>query len=512
MPASEYDDLYDYLSNHTAEVKTSPTGVIETVTPPAAPDLGAAQQPMNVASPVAAPVPTAAPRRPDLYDYLSDPDGVEATWAAMAAPPVQPEDLQSVIPAMPQVVEPEATPEATERKFLQEFPFAFKQRKEGLRLEQRLGFSKSVEEREAMLMEYRKYQREYQDIGGNWFVGAAAMLPDMLQGFGGRLAGTVAGGTLGAAATAGLNLIPGLALTPEEVVTAPALIGGLSALGAKIGGIGGGMAPMYMQGKGQLYADMREAGILDETANTISAIGAGPYAAIEFLNQYIKVPGFKGATTVAKKQLQQVLIEAVQKQMKKGLGRTAGSIAGRGLVQGTMESSEEFFQEVNNSLWANLAATIEKNESASKPTKVILLQALEAFKMAFGPSLVLGGPGAVYQGSKEARTELNEEAKVDDLVKSGFTPEQAAEVYTAKTITEQLEIKDRIEREEWSEQNNEAPAEVRPEDGQSPPLRLPRLSSVKLPKRRQNCLGLTKSFGSRTRAIILSKQDSRVAR
>jgi hypothetical protein len=298
---------------------------------------------------------------------------------SVPAAPVAPTAPEAAVKAP--IVEPRPVEELNT---IQKLPVAFVQRKQGLDLEQRIAVATSPEAREAVLQEYREYQRGYQDLGGNWFVGASAMLPDLLQGIGGRIAGAGVGVGLAAA----LNAIPGLAAVPEEGVTVPLF----ATTGAKIGGTIGGAAPMYLQGKGQIYADLRERGIEDELANRVAAAGAAPYAAIELLNIYL--PGSKvftkSGTAAAKRSVQDAIIEAIQTQLKKVGPRAVANVGGQIIGSGALEASEEFFQELNNQLWGNLAGWIADNPDASKPLKAIVAQSFDAFQQAIGPSLVLG--------------------------------------------------------------------------------------------------------------------------
>lgn len=433
---SDFDivGFVDQLQSKTATPLVNSAGVLQTVTPTAT------QTPQ-----VNAPAPAAAF---DIVAFVDQQSG--------RRPPPSPR------PA-PEPLAFEPTPQE-ELSTIQKLPVAFLQRKQGLKLEQRLALAQGVQDREAILGEYRQYQRGYQDLGGNWFVGAAAMLPDLIQGVGGRLAGTVVGTGVGLGAAALINLIPGLIAVPEELGTVPTFTAAGATLGGKIGGLIGGASPMYLQGKGQIYADMREKGMTDETANMISAIGAGPYAAIEFLNIYLpgsKIFG-KAGSAGAKRMIQDVIAETIQKQARKVAPDVAANIGGRILTGGLLESSEEFVQELNNALWSNLGALIDKNPDASTPMKAILGQSINAMKQAFGPSLLLGTVGGVVEGRRETKATLTDEQRRSELEKD-YTPEQTTEIIEAKTTEEKLLIIDRINTEVTGDQADiQAGAEVLP--------------------------------------------------
>jgi len=348
--------------------------------------------------------------------------------------PAQPSAQEQVEPETPYQI-PGVPEHAREKAIWQRMPIAFRQRAEGLKLEQSLAVQGSIEEREKAYEQYKQYRAAYQDLGGNWFVGAAAMLPDMMQGIGGRAAGTLAGTAIGAGAAAvGGAFIP----APEEVATVPLLGGAGATLGGKIGGFLGGAAPMYLQGKGQLYADMRDQGIPDDIANKISAVGAGPYAALEFINIYL--PGSKllgkGGTELAKRELNEVIIQSVKKQlMKTGVKEFVAGTLTRTLTSGGFEASEEFWQAINNDIWGNIAAKIAKIPAAEKPLQMILKGAFDEFKAALGPSMVLGGPSSVVRQMKETANKVKSgEPFTKEELSQAFTPEQADQILAAETV------------------------------------------------------------------------------
>jgi hypothetical protein len=138
----------------------------------------------------------------------------------------------------------------------------------------------------------------------------------------------------------------------------------------------------------------------------------------------------------------------MQKEMTKVVGRKAGAIGARQVVSGGFEASEEFFQELNNKLWGNLAAYVDENPNASTPMKAILKQSFDAMKAAIGPSLVLGAiPGAVggVQAIKKEDATTNLKAFYE---KAGYKPEHVEKLMAASGDREaRLKVINEIEQE-----------------------------------------------------------------
>jgi hypothetical protein len=276
MTPEEILAFSDSIANKTATPVANNRGVLETVTLPKNQQVGAPPQP-------------AAPSTATQAPVQADMSSIDLAMSVLQGTPAQPTaPVSPVAPEMPvarmDMPPAEPTVEQERQGTLAKMPVAFVQRWQGLKKETKMGATWDWEGMEAQLPEYREHQQGYRDLGGNWFVGAAAVLPDMMTGAGGRLTGAALGAAGGAGLALGLNAIPGLAATPEEAFTVPLF----ASTGAKIGANLGGASPMYLQGRGQLYADMRERGIEGPTAAKIATIGAGPYAAIEFMNIYLR--------------------------------------------------------------------------------------------------------------------------------------------------------------------------------------------------------------------------------
>lgn len=232
------------------------------------------------------------------------------------------------------------------------------------------------------------------------FFGAADSLAGMIYAMGGKIAGSTVGLGIGTAITA-LTPIPG-----DEVAVGGAFLAKLfgrklvvstaQKLGIRAGGLIGGAAPFYKQGQGALYRDMREMGLDHETAKTWAEVGAVFYAGIEFINDYIparKIAGkfIPGLNAASKPLVSKTIAEAMRKMaMQWGKSTIA-------------EASEEFWQEVSNETFKNLAALSADRPDLAIPVDETFKKGLEAMVQAVGPSMVLGAAPSVGFGIRQAK-------------------------------------------------------------------------------------------------------------
>ena len=191
----------------------------------------------------------------------------------------------------------------------------------------------------------------------------------------------------------------------------------------------GGGVPFYFQGKGDLYRDMRLMGVDHKTAQTWAARGAVPYAAIEFINDYI--PGGKALSKFFPG-----LKSGAAPVISKTIGKAMLRMAGRGAWSTAKESSEEFFQELSNEVTKNIAADAGGVPEAKKSAWQIYTQSFDAMVQAIGPSMVLGGVSTVHHGAQQAQTSRAYNAIRDiHMAATGTEMSDTAALYATATLT-----------------------------------------------------------------------------
>lgn len=309
---------------------------------------------------------------------------------------VQPDALEQPVAAQPRHA---AQPQSDQNVFVR-MGGAFMQRLGDLTAEQKLAlttFGSDPAGRAEAMAEYKARRTGGVNyVTGNIVsknvVGAAGMLPDMIEGAAGRLAGSAAGKIV----TAPLALIPRVG---------PAVSKTISPISSKLASALGAAAPMYLSGVGQLYSDMDDEGVPDEMAMRAAKLGAIPYAAIESINVYLPVgKAMKGGAREVQGMVKDAMLTAIRKAIAKRGGNEALK---RGIAAGMVEigvstlaeSSEEFWQEISNETTKNIAKAL----SGMNPKWGDAFgKAVDAFTQAIGPTLVLGGLGGSKAGRKEA--------------------------------------------------------------------------------------------------------------
>ncbi|MBU1884974.1 hypothetical protein KKB80_12030, partial [bacterium] len=207
--------------------------------------------------------------------------------------------------------------------------------------------------------------------------GTGAMAPPMLRGIeaGAELGLLSAGGALIA------GQIPPLTAMPEEIATVPLAYGAGSAVGQ--------FEYWSRQGTGQIYGDLRDAGVSDKTAKWAAPIGGLPYAAIEF-SQVDKIfPGLgRKAKTFAKQSLM------------KGLLRLAAKLG----VNTINEVGEEGVQQVTTDTVTAVGKYIDcqlKKEDVPEELRQIGANAWQAVYQSLGPMGLLQLPGATVGAGRQ---------------------------------------------------------------------------------------------------------------
>lgn len=157
----------------------------------------------------------------------------------------------------------------------------------------------------------------------------------------------------------------------------------------------GAATPYYFQGKGDLYRDMREMGVDHLTAQRMAGIGAAPYAAIEFINEFIPSSAVIGKLFPSMaKPVKPMISKSITQAMMRMSWAWAKSTAG--------EASEEFWQEVNNEVFKNIAASMGGVPEAQAGAWDVFRRGTEAMVQAIGPSMVLGALPVAHHGYKQA--------------------------------------------------------------------------------------------------------------
>ncbi len=247
-------------------------------------------------------------------------------------------------------------------------------------------------------------QNQTHSIWEKAFFGAADSLAGMMYSWTDK---AITGGLIAAAFAT--PFIPG---PVDEVAVGGALItrllgpqaaarifgrGAIASAVLKYGPLVGGASPYYLQGKGDLYRDMRNMGVDHETAKLTSTVGAAPYAAIEFINEFVPFGSVLGRmfpriAGSAKPVVSKSISEALRK-------------FGSHYIKATLaESTEEFFQELNNEVFKNIAAELGGVPEEKANAWQMLTQSTDAFVQAIGPSAVLGFIPSAQFGARQVNT------------------------------------------------------------------------------------------------------------
>ncbi|MEA3272248.1 MAG: LPD38 domain-containing protein [Patescibacteria group bacterium] len=238
-------------------------------------------------------------------------------------------------------------------------------------------------------------------------VGASEILSPMVQG-GWR---SVLGGLIGftGAVVAG-KAIPG----KEELVTAPTA--------ARLASFAASGQYWYKQGAGSMYSDMREEGINHEIARNVSAIGALPYALIEYSQVDKLIPGFSKGAKIAIRRM----AKNTAAKMTKRYGATWATEVGE-------EGLQEFVQIMSVDMGKWLDDNVE-NPAIRLSLRIALEQSYKTMKESALPMLVLvGGSGAIEQaffGEDEKKKEVKPEPKEErkpTKPEEKITPEEKVE-------------------------------------------------------------------------------------
>jgi hypothetical protein len=287
------------------------------------------------------------------------------------------------------------------------------------------------------------------------FYGAASSAAGMAYSMSGKIAGSVVG--LGVATgIAALTPIPG-----DEVAVGAAFMArlfgkavvshGAKALGVTAlegtGAFVGGAAPYYLQGKGSLYRDMREMGVDHERAKQWASIGAAPYAAVEFINDYL--PTKKIVPGMSKMLHLPTILKQSKPVISKSISQAVVKMATKWGISTASEASEEFWQEVNNESFKNIAASLQGVEAT--PVSDVFKRGFDAMVQAIGPSMILGLPTAAGHGIRQAKISKTFNSMVDmgvdentaRYVTASLTGSELGEINKLKT-NDQLEFTEKV--------------------------------------------------------------------
>jgi len=279
-----------------------------------------------------------------------------------------------------------------ERNFLDKITESFRRGKQEFKMDQRMGLAVITgdqDQYDTLKAERDTYQKAYEadpiqadNIIERAFTDAARMMYGMAQSFGTKVAGAATG--------AGVALLAGQAgpqaAAPEEIVTVPAA----AYWGWRTGGLVGGMAPWYLQGVGQQYSEMREKGFDHDAAKAAAVVSAGPYAAVEFINEFIPVKR---------------LFPGLAAKMQPLLAKTAGEIAGRVAKQYAKnvvgEVAEEGIQQGIQEATDAITAELQGRKDLKPDIKEALRNVWDATVSAVPATMALGLPGAKYTAAAE---------------------------------------------------------------------------------------------------------------
>ena len=230
--------------------------------------------------------------------------------------------------------------------------------------------------------------------GGNFasegLLGAAEMLPAMIEGISNGWRQGLAGAGAGAAAAAVGGQLGPQVLAPEEVITVPVAAAG----GYTVGQAYGSSSYWYKQGSGSLYHELRKEGVPHGVAQTVSAGFGVPYAAIEFAQVSKLIPG--GSKTLAR---------TVGQAVKRRLARVAAETGANYAEQIGQETSQELLQIGAESLaeWIGGVKPDPKKAGAWDRIKNTVLQTAASVPFLMAPRAGMDVVSVVRDGKANAR-------------------------------------------------------------------------------------------------------------
>ena len=224
---------------------------------------------------------------------------------------------------------------------------------------------RTEQEARALEKQFQKKLKEDPIKARNWleniYLKTVAILPGMVGGYAeGMKYGVPAAGAVAIAGQLGPQV-----LAPEEIVTVP--------FAYYAGHIIGSMKYWSEQGAGAIYKQARDEGLPPDTAGIVAAIGGPLYGAIEHSQVDKIIPGLA--------------------RFKKGLVRLGVELA-KNVVLETTEEGEQRAISDGVVLLGQVAERQIKLSEVPARLKAIALNAWDEMKEAFGPMVLLQGPGA----------------------------------------------------------------------------------------------------------------------
>jgi hypothetical protein len=286
-----------------------------------------------------------------------------------------------------------------------------------------LGLVDYDKEIKPLIDKYRELEQLDPVQAKNWFtrafLGAVRMTPALAKGS--------VGGALGAgAALVAGQLGPQVGL-PEEIVTVP--------LGFRLGS----MQYWARQGAGEVYNDLREAGVNHDISKWVS-FGAGPiYAYIEHLQLQGLMPKLAGS--------------ALKKQAARSLSQNLITYMAKTGITLAQEIGEEGLQFVVTETAKNVGKWIDPNIKGlpvGDATQEILKGAVNEMKEAAKTMPFLLAPGAAVDATQAMRSveqnRADQQAKIKEEIKEAVIKDKVEVKEDAERVRDEIKAPSREER------------------------------------------------------------------
>ena len=212
----------------------------------------------------------------------------------------------------------------------------------------------------------------------NSVYGTAAMLPPMLKGI---KQGAEVG--LASAAAAGIAGAMGPQIAAEPVIMPAAFAAGNTV---------GQFEYWARQGTGQVYGDLREAGVSHDTAKVLAPIGGLPYAAIEFSQVDKIIPGLGRKAKVFAKQT-----------LMNGLLKLSGRVAKNVATESLEEAEQQVVTDTATAVGKYVDGQLESHDIPEE-ARQMAKNAWQSFYQSLGPMGLLQLPGATVGAGRIAAT------------------------------------------------------------------------------------------------------------